>query len=83
MAAVTMFRYLPITLAVQLLFAASVAGVILTKGFGIWFIPGLCMFISSLPVEWALRRMMPAVDPDSEEGQKWYYQDFKRKKENV
>lgn len=80
MAALAMFKYLYITLAVLVVFAASVFGIIMTKGWGIWFIPGLCMFICSLPIEWALRRMMPRVDPDSEEGQKWYYQDFKRKK---
>ncbi len=83
MAAIVMFKYLYITIAVLVLFAASVVGIIMTRGFGIWFIPGICMFVSSLPIEWALRKMMPPVDPDSEEGQKWYYQDFKRKKDNV
>jgi len=82
-AAFVMFKYLPITVAVLILFFASVVGIYMTRGFGAFFLPGICMFISSLPIEWVLRKMMPPVDPDSEEGQKWYYQDFKRKKDNV
>lgn len=73
MAGVCMFKFLPVTLAVQILFVASCIGIYLMP-WAILVIPGVCMFVISLPMEWALRKLMPPVQADSEEAQKWYYQ---------
>ncbi len=38
------------------------------------FLPGVFLFAFSFPMEKILRRLMPPVDEDSEEAQKWYYE---------
>lgn len=67
------FKFLPLTiLAVAVFYAALIA--IYLMPWAILVIPGIYMWLLSLPMEKILRRMMPDVPEDSEEGQKWYYQ---------
>lgn len=71
-AVLLMFKYLPITAGILLAFAVACAGVYLMP-WAVLVIPGVYLYAVSFPMEYVLRKMMPAVAEDSEEAQKWYY----------
>lgn len=67
------FKYLPLTVLGVALFVAAGIGVYLMP-WAILVFPGIYMWAVSFPMEKILRKMMPDVPEDSDEGQKWYYQ---------
>lgn len=67
------FRYLPYTILGVALFFAMGIGIYLMP-WGILLYPGVFMWLVSLPMEKILRKLLPDVEEDSEEAQKWYYQ---------
>lgn len=73
LAAVLMFRYLPVTLGVLLAAALAAVGIWLMP-WAVFILPGVFLYLMSWPMEKILRKLMPAVEEDSEEAQKWYYQ---------
>lgn len=72
------FRYLPITIAIQIVFIVACLGIFLMP-WAVLFIPGGYLYALSFPMEQILGKMMPPVEEDSEEAQKWYYQSTKNK----
>ena len=72
------FRYLPITIAIQIVFSVACLGIFLMP-WAVLFIPGGYLYALSFPMEQILGKMMPPVEEDSEEAQKWYYQSTKNK----
>lgn len=72
-AAYLTFKFLPITAAILLVFAVSCVGVFLMP-WAVLVIPGVYLFVLSYPMEYILKKLMPPVEEDSEEAQKWYYQ---------
>ncbi len=72
-AAFLTFKFLPITAAILLVFAISCVGVFLMP-WAVLVIPGVYLFALSYPMEYILKKLMPPVEEDSEEAQKWYYQ---------
>lgn len=72
------FRYLPITIAMQIVFIVACLGIFLMP-WAVLFIPGGYLYALSFPMERILGKMMPPVEEDSEEAQKWYYQSTKNK----
>lgn len=73
LAGVLLFRHLPTTLGVLLLFLLCIVGVWLMP-WAIFLIPGAFLYLVSWPMEKILRKLMPKVSEESEEAQKWYYQ---------
>ncbi len=73
-AAVVMFKFLPVTVGLLLFLALCVAAVYLMP-WAVFVLPGLYLYVLSYPMEWILRKLMPKVEADSEEAQKWYYKD--------
>ena len=73
-AAVVLFRFLPVTVGLLLFLALCVAAVYLMP-WAVFVLPGLYLYVLSYPMEWILRKLMPKVEADSEEAQKWYYKD--------
>lgn len=67
-----LFRYLPLTIAIELGFIVSCI-VFLLVPWAVLVIPGGYLYALSFPMERILAKMMPAVDENSEEAQKWYY----------
>lgn len=63
---------LPVTLLLMLGLAVAVIGIYFMN-WAVFFLPGLCIYGLTFPMEWMLRKMMPEVPEDSEEAQKWYY----------
>ena len=72
-AAYLLFKFLPVTLGILLVFALSCVGVYLMP-WAVLVIPGVYLYALSFPMEWILHKLMPKVEEDSEEAQKWYYQ---------
>lgn len=70
---VLMFKFLPVTILTQAVFLAMCAGIYLMP-WSVFILPGVFLFAFSFPMEKILRRLMPPVDEDSEEAQKWYYE---------
>lgn len=66
------FKYIYVNLGIVLLFIVSLILIFLMP-WAILVIPGLFIFTVSFPLEWVVRKLMPPVDPDSEEASKWYY----------
>lgn len=73
-----LFRYLPITIAILIVFIVAGLGIFLMP-WAVLFIPGGYLYALSFPMEYILGKMMPPVEEDSEEAQKWYYQSTKNK----
>ena len=73
-----MFKFLPVTILTQAVFLAMCAGIYLMP-WSVFILPGVFLFAFSFPMEKILRRLMPPVDEDSEEAQKWfnYYERIK------
>lgn len=71
-----LFRYLPLTIAIQIVFVIACVGIFLMP-WAVLVIPGGYLFALSYPMEYILGKMMPPVEEDSEEAQKWYYQSTK------
>ena len=67
-----MFKYLPVTLLLMLGLAVAVLGIYFMN-WAVFFLPALCIYGLTFPMEWMLRKVMPEVPKDSEEAQKWYY----------
>ena len=67
-----LFRFLPLTIAIEFVFIAACVGIFLMP-WAVFVIPGGYMYALSFPMEHVLGKMMPAVEEDSEEAQKWYY----------
>lgn len=70
---VVAFKYLPLTLVLVFLLAASCIGVYLMP-WAILVISGVYIYLISFPVEWILKKMMPLPKEGSIEAEKWYYQ---------
>lgn len=70
---VLMFKFLPVTILTQAVFLTMCAGIYLMP-WSVFILPGVFLFAFSFPMEKILRRLMPPVDEDSEEAQKWYYE---------
>lgn len=73
MACVVMFRYLPVTILVLLVFTISCIGIYLMP-WAILVIPGIYLYLFTFPMEWIMRKLMPKPEEGSEEAEKWYYQ---------
>ena len=71
-----LFRYLPLTIAIQIVFVVACLGLFLMP-WAVIFIPGGYLYALSFPMEYVLGKMMPSVEEGSEEAQKWYYQPLK------
>lgn len=71
-AGMLMFRFLPVTLLLQAAFLLMCAGIWLMP-WSVFVLPGVFLYGLSFPMEKILRRLMPPVEEDSEEAQKWYY----------
>lgn len=71
-AAILLFRYLPVTIGILMVFVLACLGVYLMP-WAILVIPGVYLYAFSFPMEYILGKMMPSVEEDSEEAQKWYY----------
>lgn len=71
-AAILLFRYLPVTIGILMVFVIACLGVYLMP-WAILVIPGVYLYALSFPMEYILGKMMPSVEADSEEAQKWYY----------
>lgn len=74
MAAVVMFRFLPVTVGLMLFTGLMILAVYLMP-WAVFVLPGLYLYVISYPMERILRKLMPKVEKDSEEAQKWYYKD--------
>lgn len=70
---VLMFRYLPVTIGILFVFLVACVGIYLMP-WAILVIPGVYIYALTFPMERILRKLMPPVEEDSEEAQKWYYQ---------
>ena len=73
MAIVLAFRHFLTTILLLLLLCIPLAGIYFMP-WGILIFPGLSIFVSTYPMEKILRQYSPAVAPDTQEAQKWYYQ---------
>lgn len=73
-AAVVMFKFLPVTIGLLLFLALCIVAVYLMP-WALFALPGFYLYALSYPMEWILRKLMPKVEEDSEEAQKWYYKD--------
>lgn len=73
MACVVMFRYLPVTIMMLLVFFAGCVGIYLMP-WAILVIPGIWLYLFTFPMEWIMRKLMPKPEEGSEEAEKWYYQ---------
>lgn len=67
-----LFRFLPLTVAIEFGFIIA-CFLLLLVPWAVLVIPGGYLYALSFPMERILAKMMPAVDEDSEEAQKWYY----------
>lgn len=67
-----LFRYLPITIAIQIVFVIACVGIFLMP-WAVLVIPGVYLYALSYPMEYILGKMMPPVEENSEEARKWYY----------
>lgn len=76
-----LFRYLPLTVAIELGFIVSLIVFFLIP-WTVLVIPGGYLYALSFPMERILAKMMPAVDEDSEEAQKWYYRSSKNQNDS-
>lgn len=72
-AAYLLFRFLPLTLAILLVFVSACVAVYLMP-WAIFVLPGVYLFALSFPMEYVLKKLMPPAEENSEEAQKWYYQ---------
>lgn len=72
-AAYVLFKFLPLTIGIMLVFAAACIAVYLMP-WAIFILPGAYLFVLTFPMEYVLRKLMPPVEEESEEAQKWYYQ---------
>lgn len=73
LSAIVAFRYLPLTICILIVFMISVIGIYLMP-WAVLVIPGIYLYLLSFPMEYILRKLMPAVEEGSEEAEKWYYQ---------
>ena len=71
--ALFVFKFLPVTIGILLVFALSCVGVYLMP-WAVLVIPGVYLYVLSFPMDWILHKLMPDVEEDSEEAKKWYYQ---------
>lgn len=71
--AFVMFRFLPVTICILLVFAVSCIGIYLMP-WAVLVIPGIYLYGLTFPVEKIMKKLMPAVEEGSEEAEKWYYQ---------
>ena len=72
MAFVVMFRFLPVT-ALMMLFT-MVAGIgIYLMPWTVFVIPGGYLYALTFPMEWVMKKIMPAAEEGSDEAEKWYY----------
>lgn len=71
-AAILMFKFLPVTIGI-LLFAAALVLAVYLMPWAVFVLPGVYLYVQSYPMEWILRKLMPKVDENSDEAQKWYY----------
>ena len=72
-AAYVLFKFLPLTIVILFVFMIACVGIFLMP-WAVFVIPGVYLFALSFPMEYVLGKLMPPVEEDSEEAQKWYYQ---------
>lgn len=72
-AAYVLFKFLPLTIGILLMFMTACIAVYLMP-WAIFILPGVYLFALSFPMEYVLRQLMPPVEEESEEAKKWYYQ---------
>ncbi|MCM1125551.1 MAG: YesL family protein [Lachnospiraceae bacterium] len=73
LAALVMFKYLPVTVVILVLFL--VMGVLIyLMPWAVLVLPGVYLYALTFPMEKILRKLMPDVEEGSEEAEKWYYQ---------
>lgn len=68
-----LFKFLPLTIGILFVFMIACIAVYLMP-WAIFILPGVYMFALTFPMEYVLKQLMPPVEEDSEEAQKWYYQ---------
>lgn len=76
-----LFRYLPLTVAIEFVFIVACI-IFLLVPWTVLAIPGGYLYALSFPMERILAKMMPVVDEDSEEAQKWYYRSSKNRNDS-
>lgn len=72
-AAYVLFKFLPLTIGILFVFMIACVAVYLMP-WAIFILPGVYLFALTFPMEYILRKLMPPVEEESEEAQKWYYQ---------
>lgn len=69
---VVMFRFLPVTIGILLMTVAAGVGIYLMP-WTVFVIPGIYLYGLTFPMEWVMKKLMPAAEEGSEEAEKWYY----------
>lgn len=72
-AAYVLFKFLPLTIGILFMFMIACIAVYLMP-WAIFILPGVYLFALTFPMEYVLKQLMPPVEEESEEAQKWYYQ---------
>lgn len=72
MSFVVMFRFLPVTIGILLMTVAVGVGIYLMP-WTVFVIPGIYLYGLTFPMEWVMKKLMPAAEEGSEEAEKWYY----------
>ena len=72
MAFVVMFRFLPVTALMMLFTVAAGIGIYLMP-WTVFVIPGGYLYALTFPMEWVMKKIMPAAEEGSDEAEKWYY----------
>lgn len=72
MAFVVMFRFLPVTALMMLFTMAAGIGIYLMP-WTVFVIPGGYLYALTFPMEWVMKKIMPAAEEGSDEAEKWYY----------
>ena len=72
MSFVVMFKFLPVTVLILLVTAAAGVGIYLMP-WTVFVIPGIYLYALTFPMEWMMKKMMPAAEEGSDEAEKWYY----------
>lgn len=72
MAFVVMFRFLPVTALLMLFTVAAGIGIYLMP-WTVFVIPGGYLYALTFPMEWVMKKIMPAAEEGSDEAEKWYY----------
>lgn len=72
MSFIIMFRYLPVTIGILAVTVAAGVAVYLMP-WTVFVIPGIYLYALTFPMEWIMKKVMPAAKEGSDEAEKWYY----------